>query len=229
MATDGAEFRNLWHEALNALQCADLHWQPAGLRGGGATEHFLRHRGVQGLRRRGRWTQLATLDRYLQEGVLLLAQRTEEAKRLRHMAHLGAAFFWQPAKPASTPARHLQQGAWLLAHRPHRGTRCRGSAHVYWPSSFAGKEVRVPIYIYIHIYIYIYNVQCCGRKLCQCRRVASFKNDVCVRKAHLQVTRCQWPYHTPNTVCAMHHTRWSSRNTGSLSLLLSARQITSCL
>ena len=81
----GAEFRNLWHEALNALQCADLHWQPAGLRGGGATEHFLRHRDVQGQRRRGRWTQLATLDRYLQEGVLLLAQRTEEAKRLRHL------------------------------------------------------------------------------------------------------------------------------------------------
>ena len=148
MATDGAEFRNLWHEALNALQCADLHWQPAGLRGGGATEHFLRHRDVQGLRRRGRWTQLATLDRYLQEGVLLLAQRTEEAKRLRHLAHLGAAFFWQPAKPASTPARHLQQevverGSSLTGRT---AARCRGSAHVYWPSSFAGKEVRVPIF-----------------------------------------------------------------------------------
>ena len=95
----GAEFRNLWHKALNALQCADLHWQPAGLRGGGATEHFLRHRDVQGLLRRGHWTQLATLDRYLQEGVLLLAQRTEEAKRLRYLAHLGAAFFRRQINP----------------------------------------------------------------------------------------------------------------------------------
>ena len=52
----GADFRNLWHKALNALQCDDLHWQPAGFRGGGATEHFLRHRE----RRRGRWAQLTT-------------------------------------------------------------------------------------------------------------------------------------------------------------------------
>ena len=85
---------------MKALQCDDLHWQPAGLRGGGATEHFLRHQDVQGPRRRGRWTQLTTLDRYLQEGVLLLAHRTEEAKRLRHLAHLGAAFFRrQPDRP----------------------------------------------------------------------------------------------------------------------------------
>ena len=100
----GADFRTPWHKALNALQCDDLHWQPAGLRGGGATEHFLRHWDVQGRRRRGRWTQLTTLDRYLQEGVLQLAQRTEEAKRLRHLAHLEAAFFRR--KPDPPPPLH---------------------------------------------------------------------------------------------------------------------------
>ena len=148
------KFRNLWHEALNALQCADLHWQPAGLRGG--TEHFLRHRDVQGLRRRGRWTQLATLDRYLQEGVLLLAQRTEEAKRLRHLAHLGAAFFRRQPNPPPPHTRHLQQevverGSSLTGRT---GARCRGSAHVYWPSSFDWKRglpsVRLSPYLYLY-------------------------------------------------------------------------------
>ena len=121
----GAEFRNLWHEALNALQCADLHWQQAGLRGGGATEHFLRHRDVQGLRRRGRWTQLATLDLYRQEGVLLLAQRTEEATRLLAPGSPGGCRLPAPAKLALHPYTPPAGGsgrAWLLAHRPHRGT-----------------------------------------------------------------------------------------------------------
>eukprot|EP00971_Amphidinium_carterae_P327603 6459045-Amphidinium_carterae.1 len=51
----------MWHRGL----VSHGPWKPSGLRRGGATEHDLPHRDVQGLRRRGRWTQLTTLDRYL--------------------------------------------------------------------------------------------------------------------------------------------------------------------
>ena len=49
-----------------------LHFTLGGLRGGGATEHLLKRHNVPLLRRRGRWTQLNTLDRYLQEGLSAL-------------------------------------------------------------------------------------------------------------------------------------------------------------
>ena len=137
----GAEFRNLWHEALHALQCADLHWQPAGLRGGGATKHFLHHRDVQGQRRRGSWTQLATVDRYTRRcAATHTAHRGSQAPPAPGSP--GGCLLPAPAKPVSTTTRHLQQevverGSSLTGRT---ATRCRGSAHVYWPSSFAGKE-----------------------------------------------------------------------------------------
>lgn len=41
----------------------------AGLRGGGATDFFLRLQDVPRLLRRGRWTSLQALERYVQEGI----------------------------------------------------------------------------------------------------------------------------------------------------------------
>ena len=87
-----ADFTELWHEALRQLR-AFGPWTLAGLRGGGATDHYLRHRNVGELRRRGRWTQTATLDRYLQEGVLLLSELQQFDNRLLALSSLAGAIF----------------------------------------------------------------------------------------------------------------------------------------
>ena len=95
---DAAAFRWQWDRMLRLLHCADAAWTPAGLRGGGATDHFLRHRDLAGLRRRSRWQQQQTVDRYLQEGVLLLHQRTLP-RHLSQLADCGAALFAPQAGP----------------------------------------------------------------------------------------------------------------------------------
>lgn len=100
-----AEHLRLWNNALAALQCAHLQCTPAGLCGGGATEHFLRFRDVLQLRRRSRWTQLATLDKYLQESVVLLYARTKEANTLGPIVQCGLHLFSALDRP---PPPHLQ-------------------------------------------------------------------------------------------------------------------------
>ena len=71
-----------------------LRFTVGGLRGGGATEHFLKHQNVPLLRRRGRWTQLNTLDRYLQEGVAALFTDDDSLGReqIRLLALLASRF-----------------------------------------------------------------------------------------------------------------------------------------
>ena len=71
---------------------------PAGLRGGGATDSSLRTRDVMALRRRGRWTQLETLDRYLQKGVLLMTSRALSPLVLQ-LAPLAARVFSPTTHP----------------------------------------------------------------------------------------------------------------------------------
>ena len=71
----------------------------------GATEHFLMHRDVLGLRRRGRWTQLSTLDRYLQEGVLLTRARALP-DRVRRLAQLAVLLLQGPAFMPPPPLHH---------------------------------------------------------------------------------------------------------------------------
>ena len=88
-----AEHIRLWRRGMSALGVGDIPWTPAGLRGGGATEFFLRTRDVLSLRRRGRWSQLATLDRYLQEAVVLLYARTEGWVDLQPIVDCGVAIF----------------------------------------------------------------------------------------------------------------------------------------
>eukprot|EP00971_Amphidinium_carterae_P222966 4424332-Amphidinium_carterae.1 len=66
------EFWTMWHRSgrcgIEAFWPSEFHTGPgnksSGLTGGGATEHYLHYRDLQGLRRRGRWTQLTTIDRY---------------------------------------------------------------------------------------------------------------------------------------------------------------------
>ena len=70
LPVSAARHLQLFNAAFDLLGCA-RDWTPAGFRGGGATHHYLLHHDVEELRRRGRWTSVSTLDRYLQEGVLL--------------------------------------------------------------------------------------------------------------------------------------------------------------
>ncbi len=48
---------------------------PSGLRGGGTTHLLLQGWDIPALRRRGRWSSERTLERYLHEGVVALAQQ----------------------------------------------------------------------------------------------------------------------------------------------------------
>ena len=71
-----------------------VHFTVGGLRGGGATEHFLKHQNVPLLMRRGRWTQLNTLDRYLRGGVAALFTDDDSLAReqIRMLALLASRF-----------------------------------------------------------------------------------------------------------------------------------------
>eukprot|EP00973_Karenia_brevis_P004915 677509-Karenia_brevis.AAC.1 len=97
----------MWNRALEALQCNEGPWTPAGLRGGGATDFFLRHQDTLALRRRGRWTQLITLDRYLQEGVVLM-HANQIPDSVTTLAQLAVVLFQPDPKPA--PGHFSREG-----------------------------------------------------------------------------------------------------------------------
>jgi len=61
----------VFNRCCTALGIAHLPLVPAGFRGGGATDAWIRTRDVPGIRRRGRWTSERTLERYLQEGTAM--------------------------------------------------------------------------------------------------------------------------------------------------------------
>ena len=99
-------------EGRHIKVAARLAWEPGASQAtdvprprSGATEHFLMHRDVLGLRRRGRWTQLSTLDRYLQEGVLLTSARALP-DRVRRLAQLAVLLLQGPAFMPPPPLRH---------------------------------------------------------------------------------------------------------------------------
>ena len=62
----------LFKQVLRRLGIQSLGLAPAGLRGGCATDFWRRTRDVPALRRRGRWSNERTLERYLQEGAYFL-------------------------------------------------------------------------------------------------------------------------------------------------------------
>jgi len=61
--------RKEWRAALRHLGLGGLRLTMAGLRGGGAVHHSLVLQNIPVLRRRGRWSNEATLERYLQEAL----------------------------------------------------------------------------------------------------------------------------------------------------------------
>ena len=66
----------------------------AGLRGGGATFHYLKHRDILELARRGRWVSIKTLEHYVQiSGASLDAQSWSVSTR-QTLEDL--AFGWEP-------------------------------------------------------------------------------------------------------------------------------------
>ena len=87
------QFRRIWNNCLKSLRLSPTAYTSAGLRGGGATETYLRTQDTLAVRRRGRWTQLATLDRNLQEGVVLLNRRSPAFAFVVHIAMLASAVF----------------------------------------------------------------------------------------------------------------------------------------
>ena len=82
-----------------------------GLRSGGATDHWLQHRNLPQLRRRGRWTSARTLGRYVQEGTSLHPNwlSKECADRVRALAELAPRFFAEQdcrKSPTTTPCSY---------------------------------------------------------------------------------------------------------------------------
>ena len=99
---EASTYADLFRKGLRQLGLQFPAFTPAGLRGGGATEFFLATRDIATLRRRGRWTQIQTLERYLQEGVVCSHDRSvAEPSRLRvkHLAELGVSIFQASSSP----------------------------------------------------------------------------------------------------------------------------------
>ena len=94
------------------------HYTLRGLRGGGATDHWLQCRDLPPLRRRGRWTSARNLERNIQEGTFLLHQNHLSkvvADRLSALVELAPRFF----------AEQDYEGA---HHQPLQPPRCNGKS-----------------------------------------------------------------------------------------------------
>ena len=79
-----------------------LHW--SGLRAGGATEFWLRRENLPALRRRGRWSNERTLERYVQEGVVAqfaLQVPDPVSRTLARLSELSPAIFSEPGEDFS--------------------------------------------------------------------------------------------------------------------------------
>ena len=77
-----------------------LHHTPGCLRGGGATDYWLQTRDVPALRRRGRWNNPRTLERYVQEGAAEVQQQQlspDARERIEALARIAPQFFAEAA------------------------------------------------------------------------------------------------------------------------------------
>ena len=97
----------IFNACCSALGIAHLRLVPAGSRGGGATDAWIRTRDVPGIRRRGRWTSERTLERYLQEGTALYLRDSlhPDTRRLidREAAVATELFILVQQSPPSSP------------------------------------------------------------------------------------------------------------------------------
>ena len=101
-AGSSTDFLRYWRAALRAADLGESSALPAGLRGGGATHHWLVHQDVPRLRRRGRWASERTLEHYLHDVVyaLRLAEANLESTKVAQLERLSAAFLSPPPTPA---------------------------------------------------------------------------------------------------------------------------------
>jgi hypothetical protein len=63
---------------------------PGGLRGGGATFHYLTHRNIPELQRRGRWLSVRTLEHYIQIAMPFIAVLSWDGKKREKILKLAA-------------------------------------------------------------------------------------------------------------------------------------------
>jgi len=83
-----ADLRKTVERILVALLGKGHGFTLAGLRGGGATHHYLVHGNIEALMRKGRWSSRKTLDHYLQVAGAHLAVRHWDAKTNAHLLSL---------------------------------------------------------------------------------------------------------------------------------------------
>ena len=81
--------RKWWLQTLCSLGLQDSGLTWAGLRAGGATDHWLRNKNLPALRRRGRWSSEKTLERYVQESVFIQCTQKLPARVSETLRRLG--------------------------------------------------------------------------------------------------------------------------------------------
>ena len=85
------ELRLWWLRTVTRLGLLELNITWAGLRAGGATDFWPRTKYLPALRRRGRWSNEQTLERYIQESVFVqcsLRLPTRVSETLRRVSAL---------------------------------------------------------------------------------------------------------------------------------------------
>ena len=97
--------RMWWLRTVAGLGLLDLGLSWAGLRAGGATDFWLRTKNLPALRRRGRWSNEMTLERYIQESVFVqcslnLPSRVSET--LRRVSALSGVILANPPEELLT-------------------------------------------------------------------------------------------------------------------------------
>ena len=78
-----ADFHRSWKTAIECLGFAPEDYSPYGIRRGGATWHFLRHKSMDLTLARGRWSHSKTARLYVDDGTLTLAQSKWKASQKR--------------------------------------------------------------------------------------------------------------------------------------------------
>ena len=93
------ELRLWWLRTVTRLGLLELNITWAGLRAGGATDFWLRTKNLPALRRRGRWSNEQTLERYIQESVFVqcsLRLPTRVSETLRRVSALSGVLLANP-------------------------------------------------------------------------------------------------------------------------------------
>ena len=102
-------WRQLFNEALSALQLTSFEFRPYSLRRGGATFWFTKHGSLDTILVQGRWQTPKTARIYLNEGLSVLAELSLPPTDPRIRAYL-AVFNSHKARPSFTNLEPLPKG-----------------------------------------------------------------------------------------------------------------------